>query len=109
MGDAVSGFFAGTGLVDFVIAVTWAEAALLVLWQVRTGRGVPVQDVLAMLLPGLWLMLALRSVISGHDGLVTAVYLLAAGVSHANDVWRRYRHHDRHYDRHHDAHRNRFD
>ena len=94
MGEAVGGFFAGTGLVDFVIAVTWVEAALLVLWRVRTGRGLPVPDVLAMLLPGMWLMLALRSVISGHDGLVTAMYLLAAGVSHANDLMRRHRHHD---------------
>ncbi|MEY4208348.1 MAG: hypothetical protein RLZZ20_1500 [Pseudomonadota bacterium] len=93
MGDIASGFFAGTGLVDFVLAVTLVEAALLVLWKVRTGRGMPVGDVLAMLLPGMWLMLALRSVISGDDGLITASYLLAAGVSHGGDLLRRHRYH----------------
>jgi len=93
MGNAASGFFAGTGLVDFVIAVTLVEAALLVLWNVLTGRGIPVRDVMGMLLPGMWLMLALRSVISGYDGLITALYLLAAGFSHASDLLRRHRYH----------------
>jgi hypothetical protein len=41
----------------------------------------------------MWLMLALRSVISGDDGLITASYLLAAGVSHGGDLLRRHRYH----------------
>ena len=91
MGNATNGFFAGTGLVDFVIAVTLLEGLLLSLRNVRTGRGMPVRDVLAMLLPGMWLMLAMRSVILGHGWLVTALYLLAAGLSHVSDLLRRHR------------------
>ena len=93
MGNATGGFFAGTGLVDFVIAVTFVEGVLLSLWNVRTGRGIPVRDVLAMLLPGMWLMLALRSVMIGHDWLIIALFLLSAGMSHVGDLLRRQRYH----------------
>ena len=91
MGDIASGFFAGTGLVDFVLAVTLVEAALLVLWKVRTGRGMPVGDVLAMLLPGMWLMLALRSVVVQQHWLFTVGFLFAAGLGHIGDMMHRLR------------------
>ncbi len=93
MGNATGGFFAGTGLVDFVIAVTFVEGVLLALWNVRTGRGIPVRDVLAMLLPGMWLMLALRSVMIANDWFITALFLLSAGLSHISDLLRRQRYH----------------
>ena len=93
MANATGGFFAGTGLVDFVIAVTFVEGVLLSLWNVRTGRGMPVRDVLGMLLPGMWLMLAMRSVMIGSDWIIAALFLLSAGFSHVSDLLRRLRYH----------------
>ena len=92
MGNAASGFFAGTGLIDFVVAFTFVEGVLLSLWNLRTGRGIPMRDVCTMLLPGMWLMLALRSVMLDQGWLITALFLLAAGLSHATDVLRRLGH-----------------
>ncbi len=92
MGNAASGFFAGTGLVDFVIAFTFVEGALLSLWNFRTGRGMPLRDVWTMLLPGMMLMLALRGVLLNQDGLITALFLLGAGLNHGADLLRRLGH-----------------
>ena len=92
MGNAGSGFFAGTGLVDFIVVVTFVEGVLLSLWHLRTGRGIPVADVWTMLVPGMWLMLALRSVMLDQGWLITALFLLAAGLSHATDLLRRLSH-----------------
>jgi hypothetical protein len=92
MGMTGGEFFSGTGLVEFVIAITLVEGVLLSLWNLRTGRGIPVRDVWAMLVPGIWLMLALRSAMAAEGWLITALYLLAAGFSHASDVLRRQRH-----------------
>ena len=94
MENVANGFFAGTGLVDFVIAVTFVEGVLLSLWNLRTGRGMPLRDVWAMLLPGIFLMMALRSVMLNQGSLITALFLLAAGLNHAADVLRRLRHYD---------------
>lgn len=94
MDNTVSGFFSGTGLIDFVIAVTLVEGLLLSLWNLRTGRGMPLRDVWTMLLPGMMLMLALRTVMLNMDGLITALFLLAAGLNHGADVMRRLRHYE---------------
>ena len=92
--SAASGFFAGTGLVDFVIAVTFVEGMLLSLWNMRSGRGMPLRDVWTMLLPGMMLMLALRSVMLNQSALITALFLLAAGLNHGADLMRRLRHYE---------------
>ena len=94
MDNTVSGFFSGTGLIDFVIAVTLVEGLLLSLWNLRTGRGMPLRDVWTMLMPGMMLMMGLRSVMLDHGGLVTALFLLAAGLNHSADVLRRLRHYE---------------
>ncbi len=94
MENATNGFFAGTGLVDFVIAVTFVEGLLLSFWNLRTGRGMPLRDVWNMLLPGVFLMMALRSVILDHGTLAIALFLLAAGLNHTADLLRRLRHYD---------------
>ncbi len=94
MDNTASSFFAGTGLVDFVIAVTFVEGVLLSLWNLRTGRGMSMRDVWTMLLPGMMLMLALRTVMLNMDGLITALFLLAAGLNHGADVMRRLRHYE---------------
>ena len=53
MGEAVSGFFAGTGLIDVVILVTFIEWAALVFWRRFTGRGMSSTNIRIMLFPGI--------------------------------------------------------
>ncbi len=89
MGNAVSEFFAGTGLIDLVISVTFVEGVLLGLWNIRTGRGPRSWEVWLMLMPGIWLMLAVRSVMTQQSWLFTAGFLAAAGLAHTGDMMRR--------------------
>ncbi len=89
MSTTATEFFAGTGLIDFVIAFTFVEGVALNLWNLRTGRGLRGSEVWMMLMPGMWLMLALRNVVTGQHWLITAVFLLAAGLGHVADLlWR---------------------
>ncbi len=89
MGNAASEFFSGTGLIDLVIFITFLEGVFLGLRNIRTGRGPRSWEVWLMLMPGMWLMLALRNVVTGQHWLITAVFLLAAGLGHVADLlWR---------------------
>lgn len=81
-----------TTLVDVVVAISLTEALLLWAWRRHTGRGVPLGEVWPNLLSGLLLMLALRSVLAGWSPAVMALCLLASGIAHAWDLWRRWQH-----------------
>lgn len=89
MGDALSEFFAGSGLIDLVMGVTVLEMLFLEVWLRRTGRRDALLQVRLMLVPGLWLMLALRSVTMQQSWFITAGFLAAAGCSHLADLLRR--------------------
>ena len=81
----------GSGLIDLVIIATLVEwAALVLLWQ-RSGRGVPSGMLAWMLLPGLCLMLAVRSVMLGAPWYWLALLLIAAGLAHLVDLRSRWR------------------
>lgn len=82
--------FSGTLLIDIVIAVTVIEWVLLSWWHRRTGRGIPMSELRATLLAGLYLMMALRASMVSAPWYVVAMLLLAAGLSHAADLWRRW-------------------
>lgn len=82
--------FSGTLLIDIVIAVTVIEWLLLSWWHRRTGRGIPMSELRATLLAGLYLMMALRASMVSAPWYVVAMLLLAAGLSHAADLWRRW-------------------
>lgn len=82
--------FSGTLLIDIVIAVTVIEWVLLSWWHRRTGRGIPMLELRATLLAGLYLMMALRASMVSAPWYVVALLLLAAGLSHAADLWRRW-------------------
>ena len=79
-------------LVDAVIAFTVAEGLAMVAWRLAAGAGPALPDIATNLLPGLCLMLALRSAAgtSATDGPSMAPWLAAAGMAHAVDVWRRW-------------------
>jgi hypothetical protein len=89
-GNIVREIFSGTLLIDIVIAVTVIEWVLLSWWHRRTGRGIPMSELRATLLAGLYLMMALRASMVSAPWYVVAMLLLAAGLSHAADLWRRW-------------------
>ena len=90
MGDGVEKFFAGTGLIDVVLAATLLEWMALEIWWRRMGCGVNPVDVRLVLLAGLALMLAVRTVLMALPWFVTATLLSAAGLMHLADLRRRW-------------------
>ena len=81
----------GTRLIDVVIVATLIEwAVLLLLWRQRE-RGVPPRLLGWMLLPGLCLMLAVRSVITGAPWYWLPLLLTLAGLAHVLDLKSRWK------------------
>ncbi len=78
-------------LIDAVICLSLAEAALLAWWYRRHGRGVPPSDYALNLASGLCLMLALRFALGGAAPPAVMACVGAAGLLHALDLWRRWR------------------
>lgn len=88
----MSGLFASGRVVDLVLALVAAEAALLAWHRRRTGRGVPVAELLAFLGAGACLLLALRAALVGASWVWVAAALAGAGAAHLVDLrlrWRR--------------------
>ncbi len=88
----MSGFFASGRAVDLVLALMVVEAALLAWHRRRSGRGVPVAELLAFLLAGACLLLALRAALVGASWVWVAAALAGAGAAHLADLrlrWRR--------------------
>ncbi|CAN5866108.1 hypothetical protein BH11PSE13_BH11PSE13_22880 [soil metagenome] len=77
-------------IVDAVIVVTALEGIALVVWHRRTGAGVAPRDFAANLVSGLCLMLALHAALRDLGAAWIALFLLAAGIAHAADLWRRW-------------------
>jgi hypothetical protein len=77
-------------IVDLVLAVTLVEALVLGSYHHRTGRGLAPAVVLALLLPGVCLMLALRAaLIDAWPGWI-AFWLAAAFAAHLLDLRQRW-------------------
>lgn len=91
MPDAALLPFAPHWLVDGVVLFTLAEAVWLTWLYHRHGRGVPPREFLANMASGLSLMLALRAALTGAGLALVALGLVAAGVLHGIDLWRRWR------------------
>ena len=82
--------FDGTALIDVVIAATLLEwAALSWLWRRRRSGLAPLALSLT-LLPGLCLMLAVRSAMLGLPWYSVALLLSASGLTHMIDIRRRW-------------------
>ena len=77
--------------IDLVIALTLLEAAALLGYHYRSGRGVRPADWLANLLSGLCLLLALRGALADAGGVWVAVCLLLSLMLHLGDLARRWR------------------
>ncbi|HEX4511260.1 MAG TPA: hypothetical protein VH328_14315 [Burkholderiaceae bacterium] len=77
-------------LVNAVIAFTLLEGVFFLLMRRLAGRGLALADVVANLGAGLCLLGALRSVLGQAGWMPCALWLAAAGLSHALDVRRRW-------------------
>jgi hypothetical protein len=77
-------------IVDFVLAITAIEAALLVAYHRLTGRGPAPAQLLGNLLSGVCLMLALRAALVDAWWGWIALWLVAAFGAHLNDLRRRW-------------------
>ena len=87
----VNEFFAGPRLIELIIAITVFEGLALTAYHRLTSKGVAPKEFAANLLSGLCLMLALRNALLGQSPGVTALFLSASGLIHANDLWRRWK------------------
>ncbi len=87
----MSGFFADGTAVDLILVFMLLESILLAVHRKRTGRGIALIDLAAMLLAGAFLLLALRAALTGASWTWIAVWLLAALVAHLFDLLRRWR------------------
>lgn len=86
----MSEFFTGTLVVDGIIVLTLLEWAALYGYFRSTGKGVAPRNYTLNLVSGLFLMLALRTVLAGGPGPFMAISLACAGIAHSADMWRRW-------------------
>lgn len=86
----MAALFASGRIVDLILLLVIAEAALLLAWRSRTGRGVATGDLVPMLSAGICLMLALRAALVGAAWLWIAPWLFLALLAHLADIARRW-------------------
>lgn len=73
-------------VVDLILALTALEAAALLAVRHFTARGVESASLIATLLAGGFLLLALRSAFENSGWIFTALFLLAALLAHVADL-----------------------
>ena len=84
--------FASGHVVDLIIAFMVIEAVVMLAWHKRTGTGIAPIPFVASLLAGFFLLLALRSALTGGAWQFIALWLLAALAAHLADAalrWKR--------------------
>lgn len=85
-------WFASGRVLDVILLGMAAEGMALAAYHRRTGRGVPPAAVLPNLLSGMCLLLAMRAGLGGAWWGWISMCLLAAGLLHAADLRRLWRH-----------------
>lgn len=76
---------------DIVLVATLIEAVVLLSVRRRAGLRLAPADIIAMLLPGLALLIAVRLALTGSGPWPVAAALAGAGVCHGFDLTRRLR------------------
>ena len=84
-------WLASPHLIDAILVFIALEALVLAWWHCRTHRGPPAPRLLAMLLPGLCLMLALRAATAGAVLPYVPAALAAALICHLAELRSRWR------------------
>ncbi len=82
--------FSSGRIIDLILGLVVAEGFALLLYRRFTGNGIRGLDLLAMLVPGVCLMLALRAALTGLSWPWTASALLASLLAHGVDLSRRW-------------------
>jgi hypothetical protein len=78
-------------LIDFILVFTLAEAVVLIIWNRLSRRGLSSGVVGAMLLPGIFLLLATRAALADAAWPWLPVALAAALIAHLIDLRQRWR------------------
>lgn len=78
-----------TFIVDAILCLVLLEGVALVLLHRSSGRGLRGKSVLSMLLPGFFLLLAMRLSMSQSPWFVTCGVLFLALCTHCADLWNR--------------------
>ena len=86
----LSDFFASGRAVDVVLGFMALEGLALIAWRRATGRGLAPGAVASLLLPGMFLLLALRGALTGAQWPWMAGFLLASLLAHIADLRRRW-------------------
>jgi hypothetical protein len=73
-------------LIDFILCLIGIEAIALGVFHALTGRGIAPTKLIANLLAGFALFLALRIVLSGGPWILAALCLIASLVAHLSDL-----------------------
>ena len=84
--------FASGRIIDLSVVLVVVEAIALIIYHRVTGRGMRSLDLLAMLVPGVCLMLALRAALTGLPWPWTASALVVSLLAHGLDLSRRWNH-----------------
>lgn len=83
-------FVGGGAAIDLVLAVVAAEAVLLSAYRVLTGGGLSLLSICSLLLPGVFLLLALKAALVNAGTTTLAICLVAALLAHMADLARRF-------------------
>lgn len=86
----MAALFADGSVAALLLGFVLVEAALLVAWHRRTGRGLPPAEVASLLLPGACLMLALWAALAGAWWGWIGLALAASLATHLLDLRRRW-------------------
>lgn len=84
-------YFTSPHLVDCILAFTVVEAVVLIWLRPRLAAHVRLIAIVVLLLPGVFLMLALRAALDGAAWPWVPAALLAALVAHVADIRERWR------------------
>ncbi len=83
--------FTSGRLVDFILVLVLFEVILIAGYWRLTGRGVALADLLPNVMAGVFLMLALRTSLSGGGWMIVSGCLGCAGLAHVIDIGRRWK------------------
>lgn len=84
--NAVESWIASGDVVILIVVIMVLEIVILGGWRLRTGRGIPIGELLANSGAGGGLALAARSALLGEGPMMVAVWLLVAALAHCSFI-----------------------
>jgi hypothetical protein len=91
MGDTVQAFLADGRFVDAILVLMVVECVGLIAYRRVTGRGIEPGAVIANLIAGGALLVALRAMLTGWGLPVIGLCMAVSGAAHVADLQRRWR------------------